>query len=149
MWRLIEQGKSFPATFGSDKFSSIFWEKFNNNQSGGRAVVNVEPQNPIQQQQQYKQTINRQKSSSFSLSDQSSESDYYEISDPINTYVKRYGIHGKAYTLRFKNFHRMQDASRVLLDAFRRMLQLASRNWNPSDRIGLQISSHRQWDFTV
>ena len=139
MWRLIEQGKSFPATFGSDKFSSIFWEKFNNNQSGGRAVVNVEPQNPIQQQQQYKQTINRQKSSSFSLSDQSSESDYYEISDPINTYVKRYGIHGKAYTLRFKNFHRMQDASRVLLEAFRRMLQLASRNWNPSDRIGLQI----------
>ncbi|MCP3664357.1 MAG: hypothetical protein GY696_18020 [Gammaproteobacteria bacterium] len=64
---------------------------------------------------------------------------FFELSDPVDTYVKKFCIQGKAFTMRFKNHDQMQDVDQVMLEVFRKILSDSFQHGNPTDMVGVQI----------
>ncbi len=50
---------------------------------------------------------------------------YVFSSNPTSTHVKRFNIHGQAFTLRFKNHEEMEDVDAILLATFTELLRIA------------------------
>ncbi len=154
-WRLLDEHKHMPEDFGTPDFGQALWNYYwgdkeeeppdsddDQFQEGGRLKARS-PSPSITD------AAKRTKLVDYSDSESEDESnpptpglqpgDFFDLSTPIETYVRKFKIHGKAYNLKFKNQDKIGDVSKVLLDTFEEVLRLAFEDGNPTDMIGLQI----------
>ncbi len=134
--RLLDEEKPMPEDFGTIEFWHAMWEKLlkedtatdDEVQEGGGKPTDYpdsetdDEEGPSEPPPTVLQPAN-----------------FFELSNPVDTYVRKFKIHGKAYSLQFKNQNQIEDLNKVLLDTFEEVLTVAFADGNSTDMVGLQI----------